>query len=242
MDRWLWLRKRLPRVTGARLIDVGCGSGAFTIGAALRGYQALGLSWDARNQRVAAERAVMCKASTAEFEVQDVRKLHTRKDLIGAFDVAICCEVIEHIVDDEKLMRDIAGCLKPGGRLLLTTPNFNLRPIDPAHAGPFPSVEDGGHVRKGYTPEGLLQICRRAELRVQTLSYCTGFLSQSIIRLYRVTGRIHPLVGWVIIHPLRIFPPLLDNWLTGVLRYPHYSICVEAYKEMNLDVPCSSQG
>jgi SAM-dependent methyltransferase len=185
---------------------------------------------------------MMCKASTAEFEVQDVRELHTRKDLIGAFDVAVCCEVIEHIIDDEKLMRDIARCLKPGGRLLLTTPNFNLRPIDPAHAGPFPSIEDGGHVRKGYTPEDLLRICRRAELRVQTISYCTGFLSQAIIRLYRMTGRIHPLVAWGVIHPLRIFPPLLDHWLTGLLRYPHYSICVEATREVTSMSHAQCQG
>ena len=35
------------------LIDIGCGSGAFSIGAALRGYNSLGLSWDERNQQVA---------------------------------------------------------------------------------------------------------------------------------------------------------------------------------------------
>jgi 2-polyprenyl-3-methyl-5-hydroxy-6-metoxy-1,4-benzoquinol methylase len=49
LDRWLWLKKRLPFTrNGEKLIDVGCGSGAFTIGAALRGYQAIGLSWDVR--------------------------------------------------------------------------------------------------------------------------------------------------------------------------------------------------
>jgi 2-polyprenyl-3-methyl-5-hydroxy-6-metoxy-1,4-benzoquinol methylase len=231
MDRWLWLRKRLPRNDGSQLlIDVGCGSGAFTIGAALRGYNALGLSWDARNQTVAAERARMCKASLSEFQIQDVRSLHVRTDLFGKFDVAICCEVIEHIIDDSKLMRDIARCLKPQGRLLLTTPNLNLKPIDPAHAGPFPTVENGGHVRKGYTDKELDRLCREAGLCADSVSYCTGLLSQTVIRLYFQTKKVHPLLAWCAIHPLRVFPPLLDDWLSRRINYPSYSICLEAHK------------
>src|SRR5262245_58070163 len=63
LDRWLWLRQRLPKTrNGDTLIDVGCGTGAFSIGAALRGYECLGLSWDERNQRVAGERARLCGA------------------------------------------------------------------------------------------------------------------------------------------------------------------------------------
>ena len=59
LDRWLWLRQHLPAVAcgSKRLLDVGCGSGAFTIGAALRGYRALGLSWDQRNMGAARHRA-----------------------------------------------------------------------------------------------------------------------------------------------------------------------------------------
>lgn len=231
LDRWLWLRKRLARDNSPRsLIDVGCGSGAFTIGAALLGYQALGLSWDERNQRVARERARMCKAPSAEFQIQDIRQLHLRKEFTSRFDVAICCEAIEHIIDDRKLMRDIAQCLKPGGKFLLTTPNFDLKPIDPAHGGPFPIIEDGGHVRKGYAPDDLRRLCQQANLTVDAISYCTGFVSQSITRLYFATKKIHPLLAWGVIHPFRMLPPLLDDWVTEKIHYPHYSICVEAHK------------
>ena len=90
LDRWLWLRKHLPETcNGEKLVDIGCGTGAFTIGAALRGYEVLGLGWSERNQEVAGYRARLCHARSAAFEVLDVRQLDTRQDLIGNYDVAI---------------------------------------------------------------------------------------------------------------------------------------------------------
>ena len=58
----------IERQHRGNLLDVGCGSGAFTIGAARMGYDALGLSWDARNQSVAAERAAIAKARGDQFD------------------------------------------------------------------------------------------------------------------------------------------------------------------------------
>ena len=231
LDRWRWICQRLPRSDQRpALADVGCGTGAFTIGAALRGYRALGLSWDERNQQVAAERAVMCGAGNASFEVLDVRRLDSKADLRGVFDVVVCTENIEHILDDRKLMRDIAACLKPGGRLLLTTPYEHYRPITAGDEGPFSRIEDGGHVRRGYTEARLQELCQEAGLSVDAFSYCSGILSQKITRLFRTVSRIHPLIGWASILPLRILPPLFDSWLTNRLQWPFYSICLESHK------------
>lgn len=231
VDRWLWLRKRLPRTAnGEKLIDIGCGSGAFTIGSALRGYHVLGLSWDERNQRVAQERAGLCKTSRAAFEVMDVRHLDTRSDLVERFDVAVCSENIEHILDDRKLLGSIAACLKPGGYILLSTPYYHFRAMTRTDNGPFSRVEDGRHVRRGYTPAMLAELCEHAGLVCEEQSFCSGFLSQKITALQRVLGKIHPLFAWGVTLPLRILPPVFDGVVTRLIRWPFHSICIVAYK------------
>jgi 2-polyprenyl-3-methyl-5-hydroxy-6-metoxy-1,4-benzoquinol methylase len=153
LDRWRWLKRRLPLVApgGGKFLDVGCGTGAFTMGAALRGYDAVGLSWDERNQDVANRRAALLKLESVSFPICDVRQLEKWSELKGCFDIALCSENIEHVVADLKLMADIYACLKPGGRLCLSTPNYDYHPVSKGDCGPFAAVEDGGHVRRGYS-------------------------------------------------------------------------------------------
>lgn len=230
LDRWRWLRDHLQPGNGRRLIDVGCGTGAFTIGAARLGYSALGLSWDSRNQETAARRAAMCGARTAEFQVLDVRRMDDRPDLTSQFEVAICLETIEHILDDRKLLRDIARTLKPGGRLLLTTPFIGYRAITKGDDGPFSTYEDGWHVRRGYDANGLRSIAEAAGFRVTEISFVSGFLSQKITGLLRTMGRANHYLSWGITLPLRVLPPVLDEPLTNLLRWPKYSIAIDATK------------
>jgi len=231
LDRWLWLRSRLP-VTGndERLLDVGCGSGAFSIGAAKRGYHSLGLSWDVANQDVAAARAAICGVPRARFDVLDVRRLDSRHDLIGSFDVIICLENIEHIIDDRKLIRDMAHCLKPGGRLLLTTPYSLYRPFTKEYEGPFREIEDGGHVRKGYSAGMLRELCELAGLRVERIGQCSGFTSQKLTGLMRRMTRVSVICAWLFVLPFRWIPPIVDPVIAKITGWPGFSITLEAYK------------
>lgn len=230
-DRWRWLKYRLPETRNEeQLLDVGCGTGAFTIGAALRGYHALGLSWDSANNTVAEERARLSGATTARFEQCDVRQLHTRTDLVNRFEVVVCCENIEHIIDDRKLMSDMAACLKPGGRLLLTAPYLLYRPLSEGDKGPFSKTEDGWHVRRGYSSAMLEELCQETGLQLERVSYCSGFWSQRITIILRWLESWHHALAWASILPLRLVPPVLDPIFDRVSSWPSYSICLEAYK------------
>jgi len=231
LDRWLWLKSRLPETKNQeKLIDIGCGNGSFTIGASLRGYNSLGLSWDDSNQEIANLRAKICNVKNANFEILDVRALDSRKDLSDQFDVAVCLENIEHIINDQKLIDDITTCLKPGGKLLLTTPNYHLIPITDDDDGPFLEIEDGRHVRRGYTSEMIKELCENANLELKEITFCSGFVSQKITKMYRLICPVSQLLAWAIITPLRILPLIFDPIISKVYKYPSLSICFEAHK------------
>jgi len=230
-DRWRWLAKRLRETHhDERLLDVGCGTGAFTIGTAKLGYKTLGLSWDERNQRVAAERARISRAPTATFVICDVRTLDEQRHLAGQFDVVICTENIEHIIDDFRLMRALAGCLKPGGRLFLTSPNMRRKPFSSMDYGPFPDFEDGRHVRRGYNKAMLGELCADAGLLVEEIGYISGPVSVLGAYIMHHVQRVNRGLAWLAVLPLRPFPPLVDWWLGPLLGAAPFSITLEAVK------------
>ena len=234
LDRWNWLKRRLPLTANTEtLLDVGCGTGVFTIGAARRGYRATGISWDERNQRVAAIRSRLCGATDATFVTGDARRLDAIPGLEAGYDVVICLECVEHILDDRKLFRDLAHKIKPGGRLLLTTPNYYYVPITKEDRGPFLMEETGWHVRRGYTPEMLAELCGQSNLVCGEISYCSGFLSQKATGVWRVATPLFRglALPWILTLPLRLFPVAFpDGLLTKAMSWPFFSICLEAYK------------
>jgi 2-polyprenyl-3-methyl-5-hydroxy-6-metoxy-1,4-benzoquinol methylase len=229
-DRWRWLSRHLPPVhDGDRLLDVGCGAGGFTLGAALFGYRALGITLSADDQKRASRRAHRL-GTNAEFRVLDARVLDQADELKSAFSVVVLCEVIEHVLDDRRLVRAAAGCLAPGGRLLLTTPNFDYRAIVPEHDGPFSLVEDGGHVRRGYTRAELVALCEEAGLVVNEVGSCSGLLSQKATWVTYTVGRSNENLARVLTAPLHPLVSILDEPLTRWVNWPPYSFCVDATK------------
>jgi 2-polyprenyl-3-methyl-5-hydroxy-6-metoxy-1,4-benzoquinol methylase len=95
----------------------------------------------------------------------------------GEFDVAIAADVIEHLRNSDQLLKQIVGLLKPGGRLLLSVPNFGhwyprLRTVLGIFDYDQRGILDKTHVRF-YTRRSLLRAIRKAGFEVQEL-HVTG--------------------------------------------------------------------
>ena len=223
VDRWLWLRRRLRR-GGARVLDAGCGAGAFALYAAKLGNEVVGLNWDDRDVTAAQDRAAMLGlAESTTFRPQDLRTVDRIAPELGDFDQIICFEVVEHVIDDAKLVSDLAGMLRPGGSLLVTTPSANHKEVPGEYIS---SVEDGGHVRYGYSHDDLRRLAEGAGLEVTSVGYLVGPLSQVLFRVYFQLGQRNGLVGWAATVIFRPLPPLLDGLLGRMLPVPPY--CVSA--------------
>jgi SAM-dependent methyltransferase len=228
LDRWLWLRRHL-RVGRVRTFDAGCGNGAFSIYAAREGNDVVAASFSPREQEDARRRAGVVGIMTIDFRQLDLREIEEHRASLGTFEQIICFETIEHILDDEGLVRSLVQMLAPGGQLLLTVPFDGHHPLLSEDPDPSP-VEDGFHVRYGYSQERLREIAENAGLRVTDEAFVSGVVSQKLTNLMRgLIPRIGLPAAWAIMLPLRALV-VLDRPLTRLMRYPHLSAALAAVK------------
>jgi SAM-dependent methyltransferase len=108
--------RHLPAKPGGRLLDVGCGSGAFLA-------QMAELGW--RTQGIDPDPAAVAGAREAGLDVRQA----TLADLAtghhaGSFDAITLSHVIEHLHDPGGDLRRIERLLRPGGLVWIATPNL----------------------------------------------------------------------------------------------------------------------
>ena len=122
----------------------------------------------------------------SEFQC-DVDLFDAEKDCFpyadGYFSTVLCCELIEHLTGDPMhMMAEINRILKPGGHLVLTTPNIgSLRAIaailEGYHPGFFPAYirppaegeEPEARHNREYTPREILRLFRDSGFEVTLL-------------------------------------------------------------------------
>ena len=228
LDRWLWLR-RILRPNSSRTFDAGCGNGGFSIYAARTGNQVLAASFLSSEQESARTRAAMLGVTGIDFRIIDLRAIEDHRDELGAFDQIICLETIEHVSDDEGLVKALAAMLEPGGQILLSTPYDAHHPLYTEARDPSP-VEDGAHVRYGYSRERLRQIVNAADLDVASEAFISGVVSQKLTDLMRrLTARVGLVPAWLVLLPLRALV-VFDAPLSRALHYPYLSVALCAVK------------
>jgi 2-polyprenyl-3-methyl-5-hydroxy-6-metoxy-1,4-benzoquinol methylase len=103
----------LPAVRGGRLLEVGCGSGQ-----ALRVLGRLG--WDAEG--VDFDRAAVERARARGLRVR-LGSLREQGYAAESFDAVVMSHLIEHVPDPLALLEECRRLLKPGGQLVVVTPN-----------------------------------------------------------------------------------------------------------------------
>jgi len=221
LDRWAWVRRWL-RGPGVRTLDAGAGNGGFAMYAAKRGNETVGLSFSQEEVCNASRRAALLQLQDVRFQVGDLRQLDEFAGELGSFDQILCLEVAEHIRDDAKLLCDLARMLRPGGRLLLTTPNAAHRAL---WSETLSHEEDGGHVRWGYDHDEMGRLFASAGLRVIAQEYVSGVVSQRLTNLMRRAQQVHVSLGWAVMMPLRPLQ-ILDRPLSRLLHWQPLCIAV----------------
>lgn len=110
-----FLARRAKGQPGARLLDVGAGDGRVGERFARLGYRVTALDAAPKNAERARERGLEAVVGDASEPLPFAR---------AEFDVVYAGELIEHLFDTQGFLSELARVTKPGGTVVVTTPNL----------------------------------------------------------------------------------------------------------------------
>ncbi|MDD5469818.1 MAG: class I SAM-dependent methyltransferase [Candidatus Peribacteraceae bacterium] len=162
---------------GEQCLDVGCGLGYMLeqlkdAGAELHGIDVSAESIDYVKERVTPHATV---GSCLDIPYPN-----------NMFNKVLFCEVIEHLEDDEKALQEIRRVLKPGGRLVVSTPALEgvfstspLKRLGHHHGGEH-------HARDGYYSKELQNLLQANGYRVVETRLCMFLFSELLMELTKI--------------------------------------------------------
>jgi len=171
------------RVDGLRAIDCGCGGGEYVRALRDAGARAFGVEYQ---KAKLLDRGANAGPRTPGLAAADIQSLPFPD---GAFDLAVVNEVLEHVPDDLRGLREVHRILAPGGTLVVFSPNrlypFEThgvfwkrsgRKLAPSTPGiPYLPIRLGGlwfrYWARNYWPAELRRLVARAGFEVVDHTY-----------------------------------------------------------------------
>ncbi|HYB13061.1 MAG TPA: class I SAM-dependent methyltransferase [Myxococcota bacterium] len=165
-----------PGVLG-RWVDLGCGQGEFLELVQAIGSQGFGLDFNPHNAR-------RVRGDGRPSLVADLNRPLPFRDY--SLDGASLIEVIEHIVQAEDLLQELSRVIRPGGWLVVTTPNVAHLTYRWRALTGHPPKQEGYHYRF-FTKKTLRQSLEQSGFRLVGRA---SFGKQSLAtKLGRLAGR-----------------------------------------------------
>ena len=173
VEFWQIVESFFPEGHGKIVVDLGCGPGIKALTCAVAGAQVRGFDIRASSIRHAAENLrqtqarLPAKSLHVQFEQQDLQ-LGIAQISAHAVDVVLIVEVLEHLTNYAHILSEIYRILKPGGFVMLTTPNKDLHEKDADEA--VYGEKAYGHVRE-FDLEELTTVVQQAGLTIHRRGY-----------------------------------------------------------------------
>jgi 2-polyprenyl-6-hydroxyphenyl methylase/3-demethylubiquinone-9 3-methyltransferase len=115
--RLRWIGQSLA-LHNLQVLDVGCGAGLLSEGLAQMGAHVTGLDLAPDLIRVAQAHAQQNQLHI-DYHCEDLQTFSTRHP--QHFDAICCLEMLEHVDDFDSIIAQMSHCLKPGGKIFLST-------------------------------------------------------------------------------------------------------------------------
>lgn len=146
---------------GKNFLEVGCGLGYFSEKASRLGAKVTGIDIGEKLVKICRKRI-----PKARFIVASASELPFKEN---SFDIVLCTEVIEHVADQEKAIKELFRVTKEGGYLVITTPNKLFKPffglLNLIGRRPYRGIE------KWFFPWELKSVLKQSVSRIQKEAY-----------------------------------------------------------------------
>lgn len=199
-DHWWFVGKRqllrsllADSHAGERVLDLGCGTGGI-LRDLMPHFRCVGMDRSELGLRICRDRGF------GNLTRGDLREIPFRS---SSFDTVLLMDVIEHLDDDEDLLRRAAELLDAGGRIVVSVPAFQW--LWSQHDVTFQH-------RRRYTARSLECAVRRAGLVPERVTY-TNFAVFPVAAVWRSLSR---RTGLARIAPPHDFWPA-PRWLSALL-------------------------
>ena len=178
---------RLARLTGKRVLDVGCGGGILAESMARRGADVLGIDLAAKPLKVAQLHAL--ETGVQSLDYREVSAEALAAEVPASFDAVTCMEMLEHVPQPASIVEACAALVKPGGWVFFSTINRNAKAFLYAIVGAehvLKLLPKGTHeYAKFIRPSELARWCRDARLE---LLESRGMEYNPLTRHYSLSG------------------------------------------------------
>ena len=169
----------------SKLLEVGCGAGNLLLQATVRGSYPVAL--DLAKQALTFVRSRLRDAKSGSEAPRDFMCIQSIGELLplasDSFECILLSEVIEHLELPQISIKEAARVLRPGGRLLVTTPNYRSfwplmeRAVDLLNMAPKMAGEQ--HISRFHS-NSLKKLLIESGLKIEylgTIYFLSPFLS-----------------------------------------------------------------
>jgi len=175
--RVAWLEATLAKIpAGARILDAGAGERQFRRFCQHLKY----VSQDFAQYNGKGDGAGLQSPDWRQSDLDIVSDITNIPEPGGAFDAALCVEVLEHVPDPVAALRELGRLVRPGGWLVVTAPFCSLTHMAPYHF----CTGFGRYFYATHLPESGFEI-----LELQENGNFFEYLAQEIRRLRGIAAR-----------------------------------------------------
>jgi SAM-dependent methyltransferase len=155
------------------MLDAGSGFGQYSFYIANKNNKCAIDAVDVKDDQIAecAQFFKACEITNVKFELGDLTKPHAT----NKYDLVLCVDVMEHILEDVDVFKHFNQSMKSGAMLLISTPSDQGGSNADEHGESF----IGEHVRDGYPVEEMRDKLKQA-----------GFNKSEILYSYGAPGKI----------------------------------------------------